>query len=108
VSDRARWISVGELAEAFGPDNHTPPSTSDLAGTTSVLHFEDGGVTEYRFLSDSRLAWSTGGESFGAGYFALKPRDGIYFIDYVTGVTPPTAISLVLDLQRGIATSLAA
>ena len=41
-------------------------------------------------------------------YFALKVREGIYFVDFVAHETPPTAISLVLDLERGIATSLVA
>ena len=102
MSDPARWISVGELAEAFGPDNYTPPPTADLAGSTHGLHFEDGQVVEYRFLSDrgwpgARPADERSGE---AGYFALKPRDGIYFVDFVAGDVPPTAVSLVLDLRR--------
>lgn len=122
MTDPARWISVGELAEAFSPDSNTPPHTDALAGATHTLDFEDGRVAEYRFLSDSRLAWSeAGGEGGGpgdpgrprraegeAGYFALEPRDGIYFVDFVAADEPPTAVSLVLDLPRGIATELVA
>ncbi len=113
MGESARWISVGELAEAFGPDNHTPPPSDDLAGATHVLHFEDGRAIEHRFLSSSRLAWTVaGGEADGtegeAGYFALRIREGIYFVDFVAHETPPTAISLVLDLERRVATSLVA
>jgi MoaF C-terminal domain/MoaF N-terminal domain len=125
MSDPARWISVGELAEAFDPDNYTPPPTGDLAGATHALHFEDGRTVEYRFVSDSRLRWKamgagnaaaagvagarTAGAAEGeAEYFALKPREGIYFVDYLAGQAPPTAVSLVLDLKQGIATSLVA
>ena len=64
MAESARWISVGELAEAFGADNYTPPPTADLAGSVHVLNFEDGRVVEYRFLrirsSASRLVWKTG------------------------------------------------
>jgi hypothetical protein len=113
MGDEARWISVGELAEAFGPDNHTPPPTRDLAGSTHALHFEDGRVVEHRFVSESRLAWSvSGGEADGvqdeARYLAFKARPGIYFVDFVAHEAPPTAISLVLDLERNIATDLVA
>jgi hypothetical protein len=113
MGDQARWISVGELAAAFGPDTYTPRPTSDLAGSAQTLYFDDNRVVEHRFLSDSRLAWTvdggvadgTGGE---AGYSALKVRDGIYFVDFVAHQTPPTAISLVLDLGQRIATALVA
>jgi hypothetical protein len=131
MSEPARWISVGELAEAFDPDNFTPPATSDLAGSTRVLHFEEGRTVEYGFLTESRLTWkATGGDGArgrdsangatapGAGeavapqgeaeYFALKAREGIYFVDHLAGDVPPTAVSLVLDLHRGIATKLVA
>jgi hypothetical protein len=111
MGESARWISVGELAEAFGPDNYTPPPSDDLADSTHILYFEDGRAIEHRFLSDSLLAWRvTGGEADGvegeAPYFALKVREGIYFVDFVAHEVPPTAISLILDLEQGIATSL--
>jgi hypothetical protein len=117
VSEPARWISVGELADAFDADNFTPPTTADLAGTAHVLHFADGSATEYRFLPESRLSWkAAGGEAGGAAgpgageapYFAVTPRAGIYFVDFVVEDAPPAAISLVLDLGRGIATRLTA
>ena len=116
MSDSAHWISVGELAEAFGPNNNTPPQTAALAGSAHILHFEDGGATEYRFLSERRLAWSEAGKATcapaGAGgqadYFALEPRAGVFFVDFVMDGAPPTAVSLVMDLDRRIATRLTA
>jgi MoaF C-terminal domain/MoaF N-terminal domain len=113
VGEDARWISVGELAAAFSADSYLQPFTNDLAGSTHFLQFEDGRSVEHRFLSDSRLAWTaTGGEADGsageASYFALKARDGIYLVDFVAHETPPTTVSLLLDLGRGIATSLVA
>ncbi len=113
MGDQARWISVGELAETFGPDSHAPEAVRDLAGTTQALHFEDGRVVEHRFLSGSTMAWTvSGGPADGAtgeaAYRALKVRDSIYFVDFVAHKAPPTAISLVLDLERRIATALVA
>ena len=109
MSGPARWISVGELADAFDADNNAPAQTAELAGSTRTLHFEDGRIVEFRFLSASRLAWKTGDDATDeTGYFALKPRDGIYFVDLVTGESPPTAVSLVLDVEQNIATSLVA
>jgi hypothetical protein len=113
MGESARWISVGELADAFGRDNYTPPPSNDLAGSSHVLYFEDGRAIEHRFVSDSLLAWTVaGGEADGvegeAPYFALKVREGIHFVDFVAHETPPTAISLVMDLARGIATALVA
>jgi hypothetical protein len=113
MADQARWISVGELAEAFGPDNYTPRPTGDLAGSAQTLYFDDGRVVEHRFLSDSMLTWRvSGGPADGtageAEYRALEVRDGIYFVDFVAHEAPPTAISLVLDLTQRIATALVA
>jgi hypothetical protein len=122
MSEPARWISVEELADAFGQDNFTPPVTGDLAGTAHVLEFEDGRTVEYRFLSDSRLTWMAGGGDrtavFAGGkvvaadgeaeYFALKAREGVYFVDHLAGDAPPTTVSLVLDLKQGVATALVA
>jgi len=122
MSDPARWISVGELAVAFGPDNNTPSPTAALAGSFRTLHFEDGRAVEYRFLSASRLAWAEAGRQHpsvgepgelphGAGeaeYFALELRAGIFLVDYVAGEAPPTAVTLVLDLNGSIATRLVA
>ncbi len=116
MGESARWISVGKLAEAFAPDNYTPPPTGDLAGSTHGLHFEDGRALEYRFLSDSKVAWSApagdsgraDGDKGEAGYFALKVRDGLYFVDFIARQDPPTSVSLILDLEQGIATTLVA
>jgi MoaF C-terminal domain/MoaF N-terminal domain len=111
MGDPARWISVGELAEAFGPDNFTPSATADLAGATHVLNLEDGGSVEYAFMSEERLAWEVGGgEAEGARgearYFAAKVRDGVYLVDFVAQRVPPTSVTLALDLGRGIATRI--
>jgi hypothetical protein len=109
MSDPVRWISVGELAEAFGPGSNAPACTGELAGSSHTLYFEDGRVVEFSFDSDSRLGWKTGDDVGGeTDYFALKPREGVYFVDLVTGETPPTTVTLVLDMHRMFATVLVA
>jgi hypothetical protein len=111
MSDASRWISVGELAEAFSPESNTPPPTGDLAGRTLKLHLEDGRVVACRFESDCRLFWEIiTGEEKGRGaeetYRATKVREGIYFVDFVERLKRATAVSTVLDLAQGIATAL--
>jgi hypothetical protein len=113
MSGSAQWISVGDLAEAFGPGNFAPVPTAELAGTTRTLHVEDGRVVRYQFLSDSRLAWEVlEGEGRGRGaeegYFALRVRDDIYFVDYVEHEEIAGAVSLVLDLAQMVGTVLKA
>jgi hypothetical protein len=100
---------VGELAEAFSPDNNAPQPTAELAGSSHVLSFEDGRVAEFRFASQSAVVWKTGDDpGVEAHYFALKPRDGIYLVDLMTGETPPSSMTLVLDLRNKFATVLVA
>jgi hypothetical protein len=80
MSDEARWISVGELAQAFAPDNNTPRCTDELAGTTLRLHLENGQMVEHEFLTGTKLIWRML-EGSGAGreaeetYVANKVRD---------------------------------
>lgn len=105
------WVSVGALGEAFAPDNNSLQYTADLAGKTVVLHFEDGSVIEYAFLDGRSLHWKNryGGRGGAAGeesYSATSPRDGIYFVDFISSTRACTSVSLVLDLKLGLATSV--
>jgi len=109
--DTSRWISVGELADAFSPDGNTPPSTDDLAGRTLHLHLENGRVIEHRFETGTRLSWEiAAGEGQGRAaeetYFATKVREGIYFLDFIKHLEWATTVTLLLDLNQGIATAL--
>ncbi len=117
MTEPAKWISVGALAEAFSPGNYTPTPSGDLEGRELTLYLETGRAVECRFLSASRVFWAlSGGSDWAgpadvpaegeAGYFALRVRDGIYFVDLVTGQRPPTSLTLLLDLSQGVATVL--
>jgi hypothetical protein len=111
MADPARWISVGELAHAFGTDNNTPRSTEELAGSRLNLHLESGQVVEHQLVSGERLIWRVL-EGPGAGreaeeaYLAHKVRDGIYFVDFVRHLERAVSASIVLDTRLGIVTVL--
>lgn len=111
MSDASRWIPVGELAQAFAPDNNALPPTTDLAGKTLDLYLENGRVVTHRFETDSRLSWEiAAGETARTGaeetYFATKVREGIYFVDFIKHLDLATTVTLLLDLNLGIVTAL--
>jgi hypothetical protein len=111
MSETSSWITVGELAHAFAADNNAPPATADLARRTLTCAFENGQVIEHRFATADKLAWEiTEGEDKGRhaeeAYFAVKIRDGIYFVDFANHQEHATTISLALDLPQAIVTAL--
>jgi hypothetical protein len=111
LSEPSPWISVGVLAQAFEPDSNAPPSTTDLAGKTLHVHLENGQVVTYQFETEAGLHWGiTAGEDSGVDaaetYFATKVRQGIYFVDYVKHSDRATTVTMLLDLNVGIATAL--
>jgi hypothetical protein len=111
MADVARWISVGELAHAFGPGNNTPRPTDDLAGQTLRLHLESGQVVEHRLVDSAKLVWrvlegSGAGREVEEAYIAHKVRDGIYFVDFVRHLERAVSASIVLDTRLGIVTVL--
>ena len=113
MSDPSRWITVGELAQAFAPDNNTPRSTDELAGRTITLHLENGQVVEHRFDTDAKLAWrmiegSGQGREAEESYVATKVREDVYFVDFIRHLEHATTVSLILDLGLGIVTVLVA
>lgn len=113
MSDPARWIAVGELAQAFTPDANVPRSTDELAGRTLGLFLQNGQVVQHRFESGTELGWTIlEGPGRGRGaeesYVATKIREGIYFVDFVRHLEQAATASLVLDLNVGIVTALIA
>lgn len=99
------WIPVGALGDAFLPENNCLPPVSELAGRTFNLHFENGWVIEHAFVDAERLTWrmSEGESDARLGdecYVATRPRDNIYFVDFIKSGERATSVSLVLDLNR--------
>lgn len=113
MSEPSRWIAVGELAQAFSPDNYAPSPSEDLIGRQVELHMDNGQVFLYRFEARDRLFWSlstmTGRpQETAEAYGAVQIRSGIYLVDFVRQRERTAKTVLVLDLAQGIATSLAA
>ncbi|MGB1239415.1 MAG: MoaF C-terminal domain-containing protein [Pseudomonadales bacterium] len=106
MSEQAAWISVDQLAHGFGENNLSP--VDDLAGQHFDFHFENGWVISHEFISADELIWKIGaeGEAFTETYSAIMPREGIYFVDFEKKSEPGTTVSLVMDLEKGIATAV--
>jgi len=101
------FIQVGDLAK--GMRKQGAPSLDDLSGKSVQLFFEDGGVMRMTFGSARDLSWvvaeGPGKASSGReAYSAACPREGIYFVDYVSSSQRATSISLVLDFGTRDAT----
>lgn len=101
------WIPVGELGDAFAPNNNCLPPVSDLAGRELVLNFENGWSIRHTFFDNGALRWEIlEGEEKGAAhtesYVATRPRPGVYFVDFVKEQSPAETVSLVLDFERNV------
>jgi hypothetical protein len=101
----SEWISVGALGDAFLPDNHCLAPVQDLAGRKLRLFFENAWVIEYAFVDGECLDWRMiegegearqGSES----YVVTRPRENIYFVDFIKSNERATSVTLVLDLNR--------
>ena len=109
-AESANWISVGALAESFASDdpssNVLAPSPL-LAGKTLALDGADGTEASYAFTSASELNWRIGAAAGTGRYLATSLRPGIFFVDFVRADRPsPASVSLVLDLNAGVATQV--
>jgi hypothetical protein len=107
----SRWITVGELAQAFAPDSNAGDPSDSLAGRTVRLHFEDGQVTECRFDTADTLSWTVirkreVREETTAPYLAFEMRPGIYFVDFGRPQEQTSTVTLVLDSGLRIVTAL--
>jgi hypothetical protein len=101
------FIQVGDLAK--GIREESAPSLDDLRGRSLRLFFEDGSVMHMSFTGARDLSWAVvegpgKGTSGEETYSASCPREGIYFIDYVSATQRATSVSLVVDFGSGDAT----
>ncbi len=107
MSKTSEWIPVGALGDAFNPDSNALPTVNDLVGRIIKLHFENGWVIEHTFTDDKRLSWQiTEGEADvrqgSEEYCATRPRQDIYFVDFIKSSERASSVSLVLDFARGV------
>jgi hypothetical protein len=107
MTKASEWIPVGALGDAFHPDSNVLPPITDLNGRTIRLHFENGWVIVHAFIDDERLSWrvlegKAGAREGHEHYTATRPRQDIYFVDFIKSGERPTSVSLVLDFARGV------
>jgi hypothetical protein len=111
MTEKIEWVSVGALGEAFQPDNNTLETVTDLGGKSFLLNFENGWAIKYDFADAQSLRWEIrrgerSGESAEEAYTATRPREGIYFVDFIKSGERATSVSLVLDLVGGVFTAV--
>jgi hypothetical protein len=108
TSETSAWISVGALGEAFAPDANLLARTEQLSGRTITLNLEDGSTSRLQFLSASELHWQGDQHTFSipVAYRATEIRPGIVLLSVTRPDKPTSAIAVVLDLPRGICTTL--
>ena len=119
------FIQVGELADGFAAASNILPALDDLVGKTLRLEFADDSALELRFptavvLHSQVVSGPRVGSSAEHRYRATSLRNGIYLVDFVgvAGVADsdahgkadaaatPSSTSFVLDLRRGLCTSI--
>lgn len=107
MSNTSEWIPVGALGDAFLPENNCLPAVDDLSGRKITLHFENGWVIEHVFADGTHLNWRmTAGDSESREGIetccVTRPREGIYFVDFIKTGERATSVSMVLDLNRQV------
>lgn len=110
--DSAQWLQVGELAAGFG--GNELKSVGDLTGRSLPVTFADGSELGLRFASASELEYSRRAPGAArhlplagsAPYAATSLRPGIFLVDFLPAGSPPTSVSLVIDITRGIGTAV--
>lgn len=107
--DALRFIQVGELVK--GISEGTLAADDGLAGHTLGLTAEDGSVTRLCFAAGGALAWEVkggphGGDRGEEACLITRPRDEVVVVDYVASSRRATAVTIVLDLAAGAATTV--
>jgi hypothetical protein len=107
--DALHFIQVGELVK--GISEGTLPADDGLAGRTLELFEADGSTTRLSFAAGGALAWEAvagprAGERGEESALITQPRGGIFVVDHIASSRRATAVTLVLDLPAGAATTV--
>ena len=109
--DAKNYITIGDMAEGFSEYNL--PQTQNLAGKDFTIYFGDENAfsVKHTFISDKVVRWEvlTGPEAGMVGYdeyIGTNPKEGYYFVEFITGSNNAKFVSLVLDTKRDIATAV--
>ncbi|KVL19965.1 molybdenum cofactor biosynthesis F family protein [Burkholderia sp. MSMB1826] len=101
------FIQVGALADGFAPEANVLAPVDALVGRTLALG-DAAGVWRVHTFEPGALQWrdpvtDTGGR---APCRVTRLRDGLYFVDYIDATARATSVSLVIDLDTGVWTSV--
>lgn len=101
------FIQVGALADGFAPEANILASVDALAGRTLTLGDASGVWRVYTF-EPGALQWrdAATGASGREPCRVTRLRDALYFVDYLESAARATSVSLVIDLDNGVWTSV--
>lgn len=104
-----RFIQVGELVKGISED--TLPADGRLTGRALTLHAEDGSAVRLAFTGPGKLVWevlkgSGAGDGGEESVVVTRPREDVAVVDYVAADRRATSVTVVLDLARGVATTV--
>lgn len=101
------FIQVGALADGFAPEANILAPVDALVGRTLALGDASGAWRVYTFEPDA-LQWRDAASDTGgrAPCRVTRLRDGLYFVDYIDATARATSVSLVIDLDTGVWTSV--
>ncbi|WP_066285142.1 MoaF C-terminal domain-containing protein [Arthrobacter sp. B6] len=91
------FISVGALGEGFAANSNVLDVHEGLNGRSFTLTFADGETHDCRILGSTSLIWD--GSTYEARVTSI--REGIYFVDFLTGEKAKESLSVVLDDANG-------
>ncbi|MDN7427012.1 molybdenum cofactor biosynthesis protein F [Burkholderia sp. AU16741] len=101
------FIQVGALADGFAPDANVLAPVDALVARTLTLDDASGAWRVYTFEAGA-LQWRDAATDT-EGRVACRVtrlRDGLYFVDYIDATARATSVSLVIDLDTGVWTSV--
>ncbi|KVR69822.1 moaF [Burkholderia cepacia] len=101
------FIQVGALADGFAPEANILASVDALAGHTLTLG-DASGVWRVYMFEPGALQWRDAATDTGGcePCRVTRLRNGLYFVDYIDSSARATSVSLVIDLDNGVWTSV--
>ncbi|KVL37389.1 molybdenum cofactor biosynthesis F family protein [Burkholderia sp. MSMB1835] len=101
------FIQVGALADGFAPEANVLAPVDALVGRTLALG-DAAGVWRVHTFEPGALQWRDPANDAGgrAPCRVTRLRDGLYFVDYIDATARATSVSLVIDLDTGVWTSV--
>nr|WP_205792183.1 molybdenum cofactor biosynthesis F family protein [Burkholderia sp. Ac-20353] len=104
------FIQVGALADGFAPEANLVAPVDALAGQTLTLDDASGTSSASRvFRFEPRaLQWrdAATGACGSEPCRVTRLREGLYFVDYIDSAARATSVSVVIDLESGVWTSV--